>query len=108
MKKIYLACAYTHPVKGVMEARFLRINQIAGDLMRQGYMVFSPISHTHPIAVACDLPRGIDFWQSYDETFIDWADELWVYSGFDYSHSVGVKREIAYALKAGKNVRIIQ
>lgn len=107
MKRIYLASPYTHPVQGVMEARFLRINRIAGELMQDGHLVFPPISHTHPIAVECELPRGYDFWAAYDRTFIEWADELWVYRGDGWEQSRGVKAEIAIATELGKPVRYL-
>lgn len=105
--KIYLACPYTDPDPHIMEERFQAVNRVAGDLMRQGALVFSPISHTHPIAVACELPREFSFWEAYDRTFIDWCDELWVYQGEGWKESVGVNLEIEYATRTDKKVRYI-
>ena len=107
MKKIYLACPYSHPDPAVMEARFKEINQVAGDLMRQGCLVFSPISHTHPIAVCCELPRGFEFWEQHNRTFIDWCDELWVKRLDGWKESKGVTAEIQYADRMGKKIMYI-
>ena len=63
---IYLACPYSHPDRTVRLARFDAANRAAGALMREGYHVFSPISHTHPIAEACELPLDFSFWEQYD------------------------------------------
>jgi len=46
MKKIYLSTPYTHKQQSVEQARFDAVNIIAANLMKQGYFVFSPISHS--------------------------------------------------------------
>ena len=79
MIRIYLAIPYSHKDPHIREYRFNIANQIAAALMKKGYAVYSPISHTHPIAVSGELGLGWDYWKEYDETFIrDWADQLWV------------------------------
>jgi hypothetical protein len=98
--KIYLAIPYT----GKEEASFKIANQVAGDLMNQGHIVFSPISHTHPIAKSCDLPKDWEFWKKQDESFIRWADEIHVIMFGDIKKSVGVQAEIDLAVKHGKPV----
>jgi hypothetical protein len=47
--------------------RFWQAAAAAGKLMQLGLLVFSPISHTHPIAVGCELPTGWDYWRKYDQ-----------------------------------------
>ena len=51
MKKLYLALPYS----GQENYSFRKANYQAGMLMDQGYVVYSPISHTHPIALECHL-----------------------------------------------------
>jgi hypothetical protein len=97
MKKIYLACPYSNEDEKVRQNRFEQINIIAAHLMRAGNLVFSPISHTHPIAEAGDLPRGWDFWESYDRTFIEWSDVLYIAQFPGYDTSVGIRGEIQIA-----------
>jgi hypothetical protein len=49
-------------------------NKVSAKLMNEGYIVFSPISHSHPIAESQKLPGTWDFWQKFDEAFIEWCD----------------------------------
>ena len=44
-KKIYLAI----PFSGIEEKSFKAATEIAGLLISKGYIVFSPITHSHPI-----------------------------------------------------------
>lgn len=49
-KKIYLCHPYSHPDPAVRRQRFESANDLAGRLMRSGFVVFSPLSHSVPIA----------------------------------------------------------
>ena len=102
MKKIYLAIPYSHSFEYMRELRFEIANQEAARLMAEGYIVFSPISHSHPIAVQCNLPKDYEFWKQFDEAFIDWCDELHIVCAPGWKESRGVAREIKYAKKQGK------
>jgi hypothetical protein len=66
MKKIYLACPYTDKSKVVMEERFQVANECAMALMEQGFIVFSPISHSHPIAQYSNRQTDHEFWMKQD------------------------------------------
>jgi hypothetical protein len=72
--KIYLAIPYS----GFEEESFRVANKIAAKLMNEGHLVFSPISHTHPIALAGNLPIGWEYWKKFDESFLEWCDTLYV------------------------------
>lgn len=98
---IYLASPYSHPDHAVMEARFDAACRAAGALMAAGYIVFSPIAHTHPIAVRCELPRGWDFWQKYDHHFVTTAEKVLVLRLDGWKESKGVSAEIDIAVAAG-------
>lgn len=101
--KIYLAIPYTvNP-----ERSFTRANLDAGKIMTLGHIVFSPISHTHPIGLACNLPMGWDYWQDFDYLFIEWCDELWVSSFGDWTKSEGVKGEIKIATQLNKKIKFM-
>jgi len=102
--KIYLAIPYT----GQEQESFEMANKIAGELMLQGYEVFSPISHTHPIAcVMVNPPEGTEFWLFQDVPFIEWCDEVWVADFKDWRKSKGVCTEIAIAKAMGKPIRFM-
>jgi len=98
--KIYLAIPYT----GQESESFEYVNKIACKLMNQGYIVFSPISHTHPIACCGNLPKDWEFWKKQDECFIEWCDQLWVCDFGDWQTSKGVRAEIEIAKSLKKPV----
>lgn len=108
MKKIYLATPYSHKDSNIRFHRFAQVNKVAARLMAEGFLVFSPISHTHPIAIAGDLPKGWEFWHAYDRTFIEWADEVYVLKQQGWEESVGVAAEISIAKTLGKLVVFIE
>jgi hypothetical protein len=91
-----------------MEARFDAACRIAGALMAQGKVVFSPIVHTHPIAVRCALSRGWDYWQRYDREMIAHADKVLVVKIDGWQESKGIAGEIAIALQLGIPVEYME
>ena len=102
--KIYLAIPYT----GNENESFRMANHIAGALMQKGHIVFSPISHTHPIAIECDLPGGWDYWKKFDEAFISFCDLVYVIALPGYEKSRGVSAEIEIAKQLGKPIKYIE
>jgi len=103
MKKTltYLATPYSHADAAVRLRRFEVVNRVAAELMREGKYIFSPISHTHPIALAGDLPLGFDFWQGYDEAILAACCEIIVLKQEGWEESTGVQAEIALGIKLG-------
>ena len=94
---IYLATPYSDPDPAVMESRFDTACRVAGALMAKGHLVFSPIAHTHPIAVRCELRREWEFWQRYDYAMLMAADRLLVVKMPGWEQSKGVTAEIRIA-----------
>jgi nucleoside 2-deoxyribosyltransferase len=107
MRKIYLAGPYSSPDAKVREERFRSLNAKAGELIKAGYVVFSPISHAHSIAEQCELPKGWEFWREYCESFVEWADEVQVLMLEGWMDSVGVKAEVEVALRLKKAVNFV-
>lgn len=103
----YLAAPYSHPDRAVRIARFHAINSVAAELMRAGELVYSPISHTHPIAEAGDLPLGWDFWQKYDTAFIEHSKRVVVLQLDGWRESKGVTAEIKIAQSLGTPIDYI-
>jgi len=104
---IYLASPYSHPDPAVREARFDAVSRKAGELMRAGWNVFSPISHMHPIAVRGGLPLGWDFWQAYDREMISACDSLMVFKLDGWKESKGVQAEIEIEQSLGLPVMYV-
>lgn len=103
--KIYLAIPYS----GIEEKSFYIANKLSAILMKKGYIVFSPISHSHPIAIQESLPGTWEFWEKFDKSFIEWADRVYVVEigkeGIDLiERSKGVQAEIKIANELKKPV----
>lgn len=94
-KLVYLACPYTHDNPAVMMERFMAANKAAAELMSAGALVFSPISHTHPIA-QYGLPKGFDFWEKYDRAFMGMCHAAVVLMVDGWQQSKGVTAEIEF------------
>jgi hypothetical protein len=93
----YLASPYSHPDPEIRHARFEAVNHAAADLMKQGEIIFSPISHSHIIARDHDLPADWDFWERIDIEFIKKCDALLVLMLPGWKQSKGVQAEIRLA-----------
>lgn len=102
--KIYLAAPYTHKKKSVVAYRVKKINTAASKLMNEGHIVFSPISHSHYIAVENDLPTDFKYWQEMNHSFIDWCEVMYILTLDGYEESKGIKDEIKYCKKINKRV----
>ena len=105
---IYLASPYSHPDESVRQARFEAACRAAADLVRQGLVVFSPIAHSHPIAVQGHLPVDWDFWQGECEPFVRVCESVLVLQLEGWEDSRGVQAEIALAKELGKCVEFIK
>lgn len=71
---IYLAIPYSwNPEKS-----FEIANKISAKLMQEGYVVFSPISHSHPIATHLPIKLRInqDFWMNQDLPILELCSKL--------------------------------
>jgi hypothetical protein len=93
----YLAGPYSDPDPIVRRLRFDALNRAAGQLMAAGVLVYSPISHSNPIALAWDLPTGWDWWQRQDMAMLERCQRLVVLTLDGWRDSVGVQAEIRAA-----------
>lgn len=107
MKKIYLACPYTHKSLKVRRDRFKAVTKVAGELMQLGYNVYSPITHSHVIASVTKLPTSWEYWVKIDKEFMDWCNFMCVLILKGWKESVGVTEEIKYMRELGKPIIVI-
>jgi hypothetical protein len=100
MSYIYLASPYSHDDPEIRKARFIQICEIAGDLMKEGYKILSPIAQTHEIAIRCDLPTDIEYWRSWNYALLRHADKLLIakMAGWDISKGIAWEIKIAKSL----------
>lgn len=104
--KIYLTTCYTHHCKVKRIERFNKVNEAAANLMAQGHVVFSPISHSHQIADHLPPEKLTDheFWMEQYLPLLDWADKLYVLRLPGWKESKGVFTEINYAVDNDKPI----
>lgn len=103
---IYLASPYSHPDPAVRAQRFRAACRAAVALLHAGHVVFSPITHSHPLAQH-GLPGNWQFWERYDREFLQRCDEVVVLMLPGWRKSVGVQAEIRIARELGKPVRYL-
>jgi len=102
MKKIYLACPYSHKDLRVRIKRVDSANRKAAELMMSGNLVFSPLSHSHAISGHCDVdPCDNDFWLKQDLWILEICDEIHVLCLDGWRESNGIGIELEYAKKMG-------
>ena len=101
---IYLAVPYSHPDPQVKQRRFDAVNKVAAKLMKDGNYIFSPISHTHPIALAGELPGDWQYWEGYDRTILEMCKKIIVLKLDGWEKSSGVNAEIKLAKELGLEI----
>jgi len=105
MKKIYIASPYSSKSIGLRQLRYEQACEAAAYLMQRGYVVFSPIAHSHNISKYLGNGNDCDFYLKQDLPLIEWADELWVLMLEGWQESNGIAAEIKYAITLGKPVQ---
>jgi hypothetical protein len=104
MSFFYLATPYTQYAGGIEEA-FKAAAEQAALLVQAGVPVYSPIAHTHPIAIHGDMdPKNHDIWIPADQTFMQAARGLIVCELEGWQSSYGVNIEIDTFKDMGKPI----
>lgn len=106
---IYLASPYSHADPAERERRYREACRVAGNLMKRGKRVFSPIAHSHPIEQAFEDKRqeGHDFWLYQDFAILRHATELHVLRLEGWERSKGIAAEVEFAVLLGIPVHYI-
>lgn len=101
---IYLASPYSSDDERVMEKRYHHCCGFCAVAAKEGFVIYSPIVHWHPVAKAYNLPKGFDFWRKLDHEMIECAEALWVFTLDGWKESKGVRFEIHHAHFNSKKV----
>jgi hypothetical protein len=104
---VYLASPYSHKDPLVRLARFEAVCRVAGELMGNGFVVFAPIAHSHPIAELTRLPTDWAYWEVFDREFLRACSAIYVLQLPGWEESVGVQAEIRIAQELGLPVTYI-
>ena len=94
---IYIGSPYSHPDPEVRQQRYEQVAELTAWAIKNGYIVYSPINHCHPLAVKYELPKGFDFWKKFDLHILGRCDRMWVYQMEGWDESIGLKEEIEFA-----------
>lgn len=101
---IYLATPYSKYPLGIEQA-FKDAAALTGKLLSSGLKVYSPIAHTHPVAIHGELdPYDHTIWLPFDSAIMDKADALLVAKMESWERSYGISHEIEVFKKAGKPI----
>jgi nucleoside 2-deoxyribosyltransferase len=100
----YLATPYSKYDRGI-DLAFEHAAWLAAQLLKAGHRVYSPIAHTHPLAIYGKLDRlDHSIWLPFDQAMMDACDEMLVAHMPGWTKSKGVAHEIDYFIAAGKPV----
>lgn len=94
---IYLASPYSHADSGVREHRYRAACSTAAALISNGTRVFSPIAHSHGIALCMERAESFEFWSQFDLEMLSHCSMLMILTLPGWEHSAGIKAEIAAA-----------
>ncbi|MBS0619896.1 MAG: DUF1937 family protein [Verrucomicrobia bacterium] len=103
MSVAYLSCPYFDPDPLVKETRHAIVNRVAFDLLRQGTMVYSPLTHNLPID-RLGIHGDWVAWKNFDHAMLSRCDRLIVLKLTGWEKSKGVAAEIACAEKLEKPI----
>lgn len=101
---IYVGTPYSKWADG-LDAAFVEASKLTARLMQAGLKVYSPIAHTHPLAVHGNIdPLDHSIWLPFDGAMMDKADAMIVAMMEGWETSKGVRHEIEVFTEAGKPV----
>jgi hypothetical protein len=100
----YLATPYSHYPAGI-ERAWIDACELAARLLTAGLKLYSPIAHTHPLAIHGGLdPLDLEIWLPFDEAMMAKADVLIVAHMDGWQQSRGIQHEISVFRAAGKPI----
>jgi len=101
---VYLGTPYTGYPHG-HEMAFIEACKIASRLITAGVNIYSPIAHTHPIAIHGILDH-LDYklWLNFDSSMMRVADAFLIAKMEKWDHSFGLAHETAYFKSVSKPI----
>ncbi len=101
---VYVATPYSKYPGGLTVA-FEEAARITAYLLQHGVKAFSPIAHTHPIAIYGDInPLDHSFWLPVDLPIINKSDALLIVQMTGWKESKGIAWEVRRFKKAKKPI----
>lgn len=103
-RPVYLASPYSHAKAAERERRARAAARVAGELIRRGVVVFSPIAHGAALEAGAGLPRTWEFWRPQCHAMLAVCAAVAVLQLPGWSESVGVQAEATWAADRGMPV----
>lgn len=101
---VYLATPYSKHPRGI-DAAFIEAAKLTGLLIRTGMTVYSPIAHTHVVAVQGGIdPFDHSIWLPFDMAMMNAADTLIVAHMDGWESSFGIAEEVKVFARANKPI----
>jgi len=101
---VYLATPYSKYPRCLKWA-YIDAAILTGRLLQSGVRAYSPIVHTHPIAVYAEIdPYDHDIWLPFDEAMMEKSDHLLIALMDGWNESKGIKHEIEFFRECGKPI----
>lgn len=98
---IYLAGPYSHENPTVRHMRFCKLTALAGLLMLDGKLVYSPITHSHHMSTYIGHRTDFEFWERMDLHMLGLSKFMYVFKMDGWKESTGVAAEIKFATREG-------
>ena len=93
MLDAYVAAPYSHPDRRIRRQRFNAANAYTARLSRQMILVYSPLTHGHPLAPH-GLPTHWEYWANFNTAILQICRTLHVLRLDGWAQSIGVSAEI--------------
>lgn len=101
---VYLATPYSKYPAGIEQA-FRDASALTAKIMLERVKVYSPIVHTHPMAIHGDVnPLDHSLWLPFDQAMMEKSDSLLVAMLDSWESSYGIAHEQKVFSDAGKPV----
>jgi len=94
---LYIASPFTHPDPVVSHGRFVDVCRATAYLIDQGWLAYSPITHTVPLGEYGSMKTTWKDWESYDTRFLTQCHGLALLKLNGWERSVGVQAELTHA-----------
>lgn len=100
----YIATPFTLFHGGLDEA-WKEACRVTAEFIRRGVPVYSPIAHTHPVAIHGGIdPVDHALWMKADQAMMESASDLYVIQMPGWNESKGIEMEIEAFRKASKPI----
>ena len=105
---VYIACPYAHSDPARQKHRFETACRAASKLIKGGIVVFSPLSHSVPIAEIGNIPEENSTWMKQDIPLLKCCSEMLILGLPGWQQSHGVIDEMFTALAMRIPVTLIE